>query len=94
MLDRHEVLFAEGVAAESLYLGAEAIKSIPDAGLREVEVLLGASIEQLQTKLYDPARPFAAGKRAKRLIDRHRKNRVPIRADLKGAVCVGQKSLG
>jgi hypothetical protein len=78
MLDQHEVLCAEGVPAESLYLGAETLSAIPAEGLREIETLMGLTAEQLKQATRCQARPFAQGKRAKKLIYRHKKNGLPI----------------
>ena len=78
MLDRHEVLIAEGVPAESLYLGAQSLMAIPAAGLREIEALLGRSIAQLAQTVTARARPFSEGKRAKKLVSRHAKNHRPL----------------
>lgn len=86
MLAQHEILFAEGLPTESLYLGVEGLKAIPKAGLREIEVLLGLKIATLADKEPTPARMFAQGKRARTLVRRHAKNGKPL--------MVGQGSAG
>lgn len=68
VLDRHEVLFANGVGAESLYRGAEAMKTLKSAQ-SPVAAMPGAE----GTKDV-PARLFARGARARRLVERHLKN--------------------
>ncbi|MHA6264458.1 Hint domain-containing protein [Arenibacterium sp. CAU 1754] len=78
MLDRHEVLIADGIPAESLYLGAEAMKAIPPKGLRQIEVMLGKTIEQLGQTAQIRARPFAESRRARTLVARHAKNDKPL----------------
>jgi hypothetical protein len=67
LLPCHAVLLAEGVGAESLWLGKEATR------------MLGAKpVMQARQMLYsqqEPARLFVDGKRAPRLIARHSANR-------------------
>jgi hypothetical protein len=78
MLKQHEILFAEGLPTESLYLGRQSLKAIPDAGLREIELLLGLKIAAFEGQIPAPARMFATGKRAKTLVRRHAKNAQPL----------------
>ncbi|NBB81552.1 MAG: hypothetical protein GVY36_19285 [Verrucomicrobia bacterium] len=77
LLDHHEVLFANGIAAESLHLGPMAVASIPPAALEEVETLLGASIDALSRPL---ARPNSKFRKATRLVERHVKNSRPLQS--------------
>ncbi|KPP84259.1 MAG: Hint domain [Rhodobacteraceae bacterium HLUCCO07] len=46
--DRHEVIWAEGIASESLYLGAEAIAALGKAAQAEIRALFGD--EPMQTR--------------------------------------------
>ncbi|MBT0959463.1 Hint domain-containing protein [Alphaproteobacteria bacterium KMM 3653] len=78
MLGAHQVLLAEGLPAESLYLGRETIRAIPQEGLREISALLGLSLPALLTQTPRPARQFARGHRARSLIERHSKNAKPL----------------
>jgi len=79
MLNRHEVLLAEGAPAESLYLGAQALKSLPTDALQEIEMLMKCPIAQLHHEaVQQPARPFAEGQRAQTLVRRHGRNRKPL----------------
>jgi hypothetical protein len=71
LLDHHEVLFANGIAAESLHLGLMALTSLPPAAIEEVEMLLGAPVDALSRPL---ARPHSNVRKATRLIERHIKN--------------------
>ena len=75
LLDHHEVLFANGIAAESLHLGPMALASIPPDALDEVEALLGARIETLSHPL---SRPCSNARKASRLIERHLWNSRPL----------------
>lgn len=78
MFARHEVVFAEGLPTESLYLGAQSLGAIPAEGLREIEVLLGKSAADLFASDVARARPFTKGRRARALVRRHIKNARPL----------------
>lgn len=78
MLDAHEIVIAEGVRSESLYLGPQALHSIPEPSLHEALVLLGLPRNALMRGEITPARPLVPMKRARRLIARHVKNQKPI----------------
>ncbi|MGH1579272.1 Hint domain-containing protein [Planktotalea sp.] len=81
MLDQHDILISEGLRSESLYLGKQALSSIPHAALNEALMLLGLSKESLTQNRYPPARPIAQMKQARRLIARHRRNDKPLTPD-------------
>ena len=70
LLKHHDVLVANGVPAESLFIGAEterALKNVPcEIG---AECALGQSVEQMI-----PARMFVTGKLAVRVIAAHRRH--------------------
>ena len=80
MLESHEVLYANGILAESLYLGRQALKSVPKPYWQEIETILGTSIDTIHKGLdqVQPARVLSRTKRAKRLVKRHAKNRRPL----------------
>lgn len=82
MLAQHDILVAEGVQSESLYLGPQALSSIPQAALTDALNMLGLHISQIAHCKLKPARPLAPIKQARRLIKRHRRNDKPILADL------------
>lgn len=71
VMDRHEVLFANGVGAESLYRGQEAMKTLRSAQSAAL-AMLGASRTAARGDV--PARLFAQGGRGRRLVERHLKN--------------------
>ena len=89
MFEQHEIVFAEGLPVESLYLGGESLKTIPVEGLREIETLLGVKIADLLAQCPKSVRPFAEGKRAKSLIFRHMKNAKPLLVPLPDASANG-----
>lgn len=69
----HEVIFANGAEAETFYPGPEALKTLtPDAH----QTLMSRRPSS------NPARPFAFGKKARLMIERHVKNRKPLQADV------------
>jgi hypothetical protein len=62
--NNHEIVFANGVEVETFFPGRQALKALPAQAL--------ASLLATNPKL-NPARPFAQGKKARRLIERHAK---------------------
>ncbi|AXX97396.1 Hint domain-containing protein [Profundibacter amoris] len=76
LMGSHEILFAEGAPAESLYLGTQTLHAIEPAARAELRLIFGAGwdrfIEQPQS-----ARPFASGQKARNMAARHRKNNQP-----------------
>lgn len=82
MLDAHDIVIAEGLRSESLYLGPQALRSIPDAALHEALMLLGLTRGALERGEIKSARSLAAMKKARRLIARHQRNDKPIIASL------------
>ncbi|PID36569.1 MAG: hypothetical protein CR993_04255 [Rhodobacterales bacterium] len=80
LLQNHEILFANGIPTESLYLGQQALTSIPQAALQEIETILDLSLAALRQGQHQtqPARLLVQGTKASRLIARHRKNHRPV----------------
>lgn len=76
LFDRHEIVTANGAPAESLYLGAEAHKSLSPAALAELELLFPELFAGVDT--FAPARPFATGRRVRALAERHGQNSKPL----------------
>jgi hypothetical protein len=71
LLPQHEVIFANGAATESLYLGPGTMKALASNARADL-----AKIETFK-KLFgisQPARPFAKGAKARRLVERHLRN--------------------
>jgi hypothetical protein len=69
-LDRHEVILAEGLWAETLLVGPEALKAMGPAARRELRHLFPGLIEGPK----DAARVLVPGRAARQLAARHRKN--------------------
>lgn len=78
LFPNHEIIMAEDVASESLFLGPQALRAMDRPALAELELLLGIGDGTLPTPEHIPARLFAVGKQAKALIDRHARNRKPL----------------
>ncbi len=75
VFDHHEILFANGIATESLLLGAQAEVAITPAALAELKLLMPHALE------YPPACAIAQGAKARKLVQRHCKNKKPVLAD-------------
>jgi hypothetical protein len=73
MFDQHEIVFANGTPAESLYLGAQAIKTLPDDAKREIEAIFpDVNKPGFQQDL---ARPVPSkGRQIRKLLERHKIN--------------------
>jgi hypothetical protein len=69
-LDRHEVIRAEGLWAETLLVGREALRAMGPEARRELRLLFPALHEAAD----DAARPVLAGRMARRLAERHGRN--------------------
>ncbi len=80
MLQNHEILYANGIPAESLYLGPQALNSIPAAALDEIQTILDIPLPDLRRGICrpQPARPLIKGAKARRLIARHLKHNRPV----------------
>jgi hypothetical protein len=76
LLDQHEVIFANGVPAESLYLGYEAQKCLSLAGRQEVFALFPEVASPSFTAT--SCRPLIPNKRARQLALRHENNKKPL----------------
>lgn len=75
LLEGHQVLFANGLPAESLHLGPMARATLPAEALAEVEALLERPIEQLGLST---VRDCAGLRRSHTLLRRHRANSRPL----------------
>ncbi|MFD1795833.1 Hint domain-containing protein [Paracoccus aurantiacus] len=73
LFDRHEIVFANGAEAESLFTGPEAINSVGKSARQEIFTIF----PQLRWDEagQEPARPVVTGRRARDLAARHMKNR-------------------
>lgn len=77
MCDEHQIVFAEGTPAETLYLGQQARKSLQPEALEEISVLFPDLIEK--TAPHAPARALMKGSSITKLIYRLQRNdKAPI----------------
>jgi Ca2+-binding RTX toxin-like protein len=76
LLDQHEIVFANGVPSESLYLGQQAQKSLSAAGQEEILALFPELL--LPTFMPKSCRPIISGKLARKLAVRHFDNCKPL----------------
>uniref|UniRef100_UPI003F6958A2 Hint domain-containing protein n=1 Tax=Marivivens donghaensis TaxID=1699413 RepID=UPI003F6958A2 len=76
LFENHEIVFANSVPAESLYLGSEAFRSLTDEGRAEITKLFPETAQDGFST--GRCRPFAEGRRAKRLAYRLAKNQKPL----------------
>ncbi|MFD1881127.1 Hint domain-containing protein [Paracoccus pacificus] len=69
LFDQHEVVFANGAETESLYTGAEALKTLGPAARTEIFALFPALLDGGTPAI--PARIIANGRRGRQLTKRH-----------------------
>lgn len=79
LFDRHEVVFAEGAPAESLYTGPEALKGIGKDALVEIEALFPEITSDVHAPQLARLTPDRGGQ-VRSLIRRHVKNGKPLLA--------------
>ncbi len=78
LLDAHHIVDANGIAAESLYLGKQGLGAMSPLALKELETILPRIADPEQ---FDPSplcRPERTGRRARKLAERHHKNSRPL----------------
>lgn len=76
VLDRHSVVWSDGLPTESFYPGPAALRALTPAALQEVRYLFPDLLSGAIPPA--PARPFALGKRRRTLVARHLKNAKPL----------------
>lgn len=74
MFEAHEVVLAEGAPAESFLPGRMALAALPAAARAEV-LAVPALLRGRRAGALVPARPVLTGARARRLVERHARNR-------------------
>lgn len=77
LCDRHEIVFANGAATESLLAGHQALRSVSAEERAEILTLFPEFAAETAVQPA-PARPLAARRRGERLAARHAKNRVAL----------------
>lgn len=76
LFDGHEILCSNGAESESLYTGAEALKSVGPAARDEIFALF----PELRDHPFEAARPIISGAKARKMAWRHRCNSCPLYA--------------
>ncbi|QFT57293.1 hypothetical protein FIU94_00530 [Sulfitobacter sp. THAF37] len=74
LLDRHEILFANGAPCESLYTGEGTMRALTKADRTELATILTPNMPPMA------CRRLVAGRLARKLAHRHRKNSRPLTA--------------
>lgn len=72
LMDRHEVVFAESAASESLHTGAEALRSVGPAARDEIFAIFPELRDRAHRPI--PARPLVGGRVGRNLARRHAAN--------------------
>ncbi|MEP0964028.1 MAG: Hint domain-containing protein [Roseobacter sp.] len=76
LLDKHEVIFAQGTAAESLFLGQQGLKTMSPKAKQEILSIFPGITDP--DHVANSVRPIPTGRRQKQLIKRHAKNKKPL----------------
>lgn len=76
VMDDHEVIFAEGLASESLFLGQAALDGLTDEARAELLALFPDALENAASVV--TARPVPPGARLRRLMARHIQADAPL----------------
>ena len=84
VFDGHRIVYSNGAPTESLYLGVEALKTLPPKAYAEIAALFP------DVMVGDRARPASAahipsGRRQRQLVARHKKNNKKPLADYAGS---------
>ncbi|MBF9060365.1 hypothetical protein HKCCSP123_14370 [Rhodobacterales bacterium HKCCSP123] len=77
MCDRHEVVLAEGLEAETLFTGPEALKAIPQECRDELFALF-PDLRDAPSSDRRPARPLPRGAACRQMVARHIRNGKPL----------------
>ncbi|MDP5308511.1 Hint domain-containing protein [Paracoccus spongiarum] len=76
VFDRHEVVFANGAASESFFIGRQALQSLTPEALAELLTLFPDAVERCE--IARPARPIPEGGRVRSLVARHVRSGKPM----------------
>lgn len=86
LFDKHQIIYAEGTPAESLFTGPGALNAISQRAREEIRLLFPEAAELDHAPV--PVRFMPPGKMQKQLIVRHIKNRQPLINDnFRGRTC-------
>ncbi|MGV6847971.1 MAG: Hint domain-containing protein [Marinibacterium sp.] len=76
VLDRHDVLIAEGAPSESFFAGPMALAALPASARAEIEAVFRDAATRRTPEF--AARPIPGGNRQKQLVRRHARNGRPV----------------
>lgn len=76
LLPEHQIVYAEGAESESLFTGTQALAALGKSARREIEAILPSAFAAGQCG--ETARPLVPGSKARKLVERHRKNLLPL----------------
>lgn len=92
LFDRHEIVWAQGAACESLFTGEEALKSVSPAAREEILSILPDLRGADPDRRPKGARPFVTGRQARELSKRHaKKNRTLVEPGLAFSPALSQQ---
>jgi len=74
LLDEHHIINANGLAAESLYLGTEGVKAMTPDARKELMTIFPQLADDISCAPVDLCRTTCTGKRAQNLVRRTEKN--------------------
>ncbi|MCK0139008.1 Hint domain-containing protein [Aliiroseovarius sp. F47248L] len=74
LLEKHQILNANGIAAESLFLGSEAMAILSKDAQEELRLLFPYDGLEAPALSQTPSRPLTSGARVRTLVKRHVKN--------------------
>ncbi|AUH34330.1 Hint domain-containing protein [Paracoccus tegillarcae] len=78
LFDQHEIVYANGVEAESLHTGPEALKSLPLEARQEIFAIFPQLAEMTGGSSRSLARFSPKGKKARKLAERQQMKRMPL----------------
>ncbi|WP_323715557.1 Hint domain-containing protein [Paracoccus aminovorans] len=78
LFDRHEIVLSEGAETESLYTGAEALKSVGQAAREEIFALFPELRDRAEDASPEGARLLASGRTGRKLAVRHAQHHKPL----------------
>ena len=78
LFDKHQIVFAEGAPTESLFTGAEALKSVSPEARQEIFAILPELATLSAENLPQSVRPIISGRNARKMASRHVQNSVSL----------------
>ncbi|MDF1856543.1 Hint domain-containing protein [Pseudooceanicola sp.] len=78
LLDAHQILDAEGMLTESLFLGPQTRKALGERQIRQIAEAWPKVIRKAESGDFDPARQLVQGNRLRSLLRRMGKNGKPL----------------